>query len=158
MEGRVGIVVSNSDVGRYDFKVVGELFSRSQEGNPEWHIHFDDVDPISADRDDVAQLMDTAPTGFTRGYMKGIVAIRQQLAIVSGRPFDTEVPIQWDFGGAAEINQSWAEQVNDMDPITVSREILTHYLETAPCEEAAGILAGILMFRTQISICTEISF
>lgn len=55
--------------------------------HPGWYADFEDIDPFVADRSDVEQLLRTAPTDWAVGYVSGILAVRQQLALVTGRGF-----------------------------------------------------------------------
>jgi hypothetical protein len=55
--------------------------------HPNWHAEFEDVDPFIADRAEVERLLQDAPTEFASGLITGIMVIRQQVAIVTGREF-----------------------------------------------------------------------
>lgn len=54
---------------------------------PEWFAYFEDSQAFSAPREDVLELMRTAPTPFAAGLMYGIFLMRQELAVMTGRDF-----------------------------------------------------------------------
>jgi hypothetical protein len=55
--------------------------------HPMWFADVEDIDPFFADRPQVEALLRTAPSDFAVGYISGIMAVRQQLAIATGREF-----------------------------------------------------------------------
>lgn len=54
---------------------------------PAWYADFEDIDPFVAERAFVQHLLETAPTEYARGVVVGIMLIRQQIAMVTGRGF-----------------------------------------------------------------------
>jgi len=56
--------------------------------SPEWFAYFDDVQALSANRADIAELLRCAPDEFTRGLMYGIYIMRSEMALITGRDFN----------------------------------------------------------------------
>lgn len=52
-----------------------------------WFSEFEDIDPDTADVEDVLSLLQTAPSGFAKGLIFGKFTLRMQLAAVTGRGF-----------------------------------------------------------------------
>jgi hypothetical protein len=53
--------------------------------HPAWLAQFDDVNPDVADMDELIELLDSAPTAFARGIVKGRIDLRLQVASVTLR-------------------------------------------------------------------------
>lgn len=56
--------------------------------DPEWFAGFEDGDPYTASVSTLRQMISTAPTDFVLGVLVGIYTIRQQIAILTERPFE----------------------------------------------------------------------
>ncbi|MEJ8837590.1 hypothetical protein [Ramlibacter sp. AN1133] len=68
-------------------RAVDEELASVKESHPAWYADYEDIDPFTADRDLVEHLLQTAPDGYTRGLITGMLLIRQQIAAISGRGF-----------------------------------------------------------------------
>jgi hypothetical protein len=53
-------------------------------GDHDWYRQFDDMDPFTATRDEIDLLRRTAPTPFAKGYLTGLMIMRQQPAPLQG--------------------------------------------------------------------------
>ena len=59
----------------------------STQASPDWWALFEAIDPDIASREEVLELLDTAPNDFTRGVIYGKLSMRIQMAMVTGIPF-----------------------------------------------------------------------
>ena len=55
--------------------------------DPQWFAKYEDSDPITAPRETLEMLLDEAPSDYACGLITGIMAFRQQLAIITDRSF-----------------------------------------------------------------------
>lgn len=62
-------------------------FAQARAEHPEWSAQFEDADPVTAEREVVEALLESAPTPFLAGLLVGFMMFRQQMAIITGRPF-----------------------------------------------------------------------
>ena len=53
----------------------------------EYQTRMDDLDPMICKEAQLQDLIDDAPEPFVKGYLTGIFAFRQQLSILTSRPF-----------------------------------------------------------------------
>lgn len=53
-----------------------------------WFARFEDIDTSVCSRDELLALLSGAPTGFTAGFLFGKFAMRNEMAEVTGRPFE----------------------------------------------------------------------
>lgn len=67
---------------------VQRLMAESMAGHPDFHAWMDEVDPYTACRGDLADLMDSAPSDVVRGLLFGIHMMRIQIAAVTGRAYE----------------------------------------------------------------------
>jgi hypothetical protein len=58
-----------------------------REKYPEWYAQYEDSDPVTADSKTLNHLLSTAPDPFVAGLVAGVMMFRQQLAVLTGRPF-----------------------------------------------------------------------
>lgn len=58
-----------------------------EQDNPDWYQRYEDIDPCIATRAEVTTLLESAPDHFCRGLVAGIMLMRQQVAILTGREF-----------------------------------------------------------------------
>jgi len=80
--------MSNESPMRQDTSVLLQLQEKMaaiKESHPDWFAEYEDRDPMVADREVLAHMLETAPTEFTQGLIVGIVMLRQQIAIVTER-------------------------------------------------------------------------
>lgn len=56
--------------------------------NPEWFAAYEDNDPFTASSSVTRELIERAPTDFALGVLVGIYMLRQQISIVTERPFE----------------------------------------------------------------------
>lgn len=83
------IVVAFKPVGREMslLETVRLELVRVQAQHPEWFADYEDIDPYTAERRFVEELLEASPTEFARGLVTGILLMRQQIALVTGRGF-----------------------------------------------------------------------
>lgn len=70
-------------VGRCDRKM-----AEVQTNFPDWFELYDDINPDNAPRDEVSELMASAPNDFALGLIYGKFTMRMELAAVTDRPFE----------------------------------------------------------------------
>lgn len=58
-----------------------------QRGHPDWYELFDDTLPDSAPRQEVVELMMSAPNDFAMGLMYGKFTMRLEIEAMTGRAF-----------------------------------------------------------------------
>jgi len=79
------------ETGRNEERLVQACAARLDhvmQTNPDWFAYFDDVQAMSANRADIAELLRCAPDEFTRGLMYGIFLMRSEMALITGRDFN----------------------------------------------------------------------
>lgn len=59
-----------------------------QQSHPDWYELFDDTLPDTAPREEVVELMLSAPNDFAMGLMYGKYTMRLEMAAVTGREFE----------------------------------------------------------------------
>lgn len=59
-----------------------------QMAHPDWSDLYEDTVPDSALREEVVELLHSAPNDFAKGLMYGKYLMRQELAAVTGRFFE----------------------------------------------------------------------
>lgn len=59
-----------------------------QVNHPDWYELFEDTFPDNAPREEVVELMASAPTDFAKGLMFGKFSMRLELEAVTGRAFE----------------------------------------------------------------------
>ena len=57
-----------------------------QDESPEWYAAFEDCDPDLCPKDELMQLMDSAPTMEARMFLYGKLTLRQAISAITGRP------------------------------------------------------------------------
>jgi hypothetical protein len=86
-------LVSGKAVGRAE---AGEVRQRDERGiteymhvlarqHPDWFARLDAIDPDLASREDLEQMIETAPTVFLAGYLYGKLTMRVQLDAITRR-------------------------------------------------------------------------
>lgn len=75
---------SESDI--YDHCV--SALQAAQAKDQAWFAKFEDIDTSVCSRDELLELLSGAPTGFTAGFLFGKFAMRNEMAEVTGRPFE----------------------------------------------------------------------
>ena len=55
--------------------------------HPVWLFRFEDVEPGTADAEEVLDLLMSAPNSFAKGLVFGMFTCRMQIAAVTGRAF-----------------------------------------------------------------------
>jgi hypothetical protein len=55
--------------------------------HPDWYAFYEDEDPMTSDRSTLEQMLADAPTEYAQGLITGIMAFRQQIAILTDRSF-----------------------------------------------------------------------
>lgn len=60
---------------------------RLRENHAEWFFDYEDFDPMTAPREVCEALLVSAPTEWARGMIAGIMVMRSQLAMITGRGF-----------------------------------------------------------------------
>ena len=93
LNGRNGVFLdalrdsdSMSDMDRL-MRQSAQWLEEAADRSPDWFAYFEDVQAFSAPKSDLMELLRTAPTPFARGLIYGIVLMRQELAVVTGRDF-----------------------------------------------------------------------
>lgn len=79
-----------TEPGAHDTTVLLHLQQKMieiREADPEWFAQYEDRDPITADSETLRSMLDSAPNEFAGGLIVGFIIFRQQLAILTGRPF-----------------------------------------------------------------------
>lgn len=82
--------MSNEATMRQDTSVLLQLQEKMasiKESHPDWFADYEDRDPMVADRQTLALMLETAPTEFAQGLIVGIIMLRQQISIVTERPY-----------------------------------------------------------------------
>lgn len=82
--------MSNEATMRQDTSVLLQLQKKMasiKESHPDWFADYEDRDPMVADRQTLALMLETAPTEFAQGLIVGIIMLRQQISIVTERPY-----------------------------------------------------------------------
>lgn len=82
--------MSNDATMKQDVSVLLSLQEKMvsiKESDPEWFAEYEDRDPMVADRASLKMLLDTAPNEFAQGLIVGVIMLRQQIAIVTDRPY-----------------------------------------------------------------------
>lgn len=63
------------------------LQQQAEEASPDWAAYYEDVQPCSAPKADILELLRCAPTPFAKGLMYGIYLMRYELSLMTGREF-----------------------------------------------------------------------
>ena len=74
-----------------DLEVIDGLFQRIidlKDSYPDWYFYLEDVNPDLATRQQLMELIETAPTLEARYYIFGKLTLRMQLARLIGRDAD----------------------------------------------------------------------
>lgn len=64
---------------------IGDQLNLARQANPAWHADFEDTDPHSAPREEVARLLNTAPNDYCRGLIAGVLMERHLAAAERGK-------------------------------------------------------------------------
>lgn len=63
------------------------LQQQAEDLSPDWAAYYEDVQPCSAPKADILELLRCAPTPFARGLMYGIYLMRYEMSLMTGREF-----------------------------------------------------------------------
>jgi hypothetical protein len=99
----------------------------------------------------IRELITKAPDPFCTGFIYGIVAARQTLSIITGRPFDYTNPISWKLPTDVQ-EHDWAHEFDSLDPIICEPADLIGLLQTSPTDWSRGLISGISEFRIEIAL------
>lgn len=65
-----------------------KLLAESAEAHADYHAWMDSMDPYTASRSDMIDLMESAPSPVVKGMLWGIFTMRIQMAAVTGRAYE----------------------------------------------------------------------
>lgn len=82
---------TNTPEGAREAAVVADyqrLFAEVTDQHADYHAWMDEIDPFTATRPEMIDLMESAPSDLIKGYLFGIYTMRIQMAAVTGRAYE----------------------------------------------------------------------